>query len=235
MHPLSPSNEEPTFACSEAWRTWWSDAEIRYRVLDRVERLVILVLFGSFFQALVVSIGTSIRFGQSIAISDFMILITETMMVVMVLFRRKAKNLSLHPTDWALAFSATCLSLLARPFPGAAHSWSQFAVLLTIVGVSIQLISKITLGRRFGVVAANRGLCVSGPYRLVRHPIYMGYVLLHVGFVILNPHLWNFCVFAALYAIQIPRLLAEERLLVQDPAYKAYMQKVRSRLIPGVF
>ena len=235
MQSSDPINNEPTFACSEVWGTWWSDAVIRSRVLDRFERLVILVLFGSFFQALVVSIGTAIRFGQTVAISDFMILITETMMVVMVMFRRQAKNLSLNPTDWALAFSATCLSLLARPFPGPSHSITQFAVILTIVGVSIQLISKITLGRRFGVVAANRGLCMSGPYRLVRHPIYMGYVLLHAGFLVLNPHIWNLCVFVTLYAIQIPRILAEERLLSQDPEYQLYMKKVRSRLLPGLF
>ena len=235
MQTLNPTTEEPSFACSESWRTWWSDASIRSRVLDRFERLVILCLFGFFSQAFAVAIGTAIRFGQSIAISDLMLLVTETVMVVLVLFRRKAKNLSLSPTDWALAFSATCLSLLARPFAGGPHAWSEFAVLLTIIGVSIQLISKITLGRRFGVVAANRGICMSGPYRFVRHPIYMGYIFLHAGFVILNPHIWNFGVFALLYSVQIPRLLAEERLLVQDSEYKAYTQKVHFRLIPGLF
>ena len=208
---------------------------IRSRVLDTFERGAILLLFGSFLQALVVSIGTSIRFGQSVVIGDVMLLITETMMVLLVLFRRGAKNLSVRPGDWALAFSATCLSLLARPFPGQTHLWDKVAIVLTIIGLLTQLISKFTLGRRFGVVAANRGLCMSGPYRIVRHPIYMGYVLLHAGFFLLNPTVWNLCVFATLYAIQIPRILAEERLLGQDPEYQEYMQKVRSRLVPGVF
>ncbi len=164
-----------------------------------------------------------------------MLLITETMMVVLVLFRRNAKNLSLRPGDWALAFSATCLSLLARPFPCPAHSWDLVAIVLTMLGLSTQLIAKFTLGRRFGVVAANRGLCLSGPYRFVRHPIYMGYVMLHTGFFLLNPTIWNVCVFATLYTLKIPRILAEERLLSQDPEYRQYMQKVRSRLIPGIF
>ena len=235
MRTLNPSNCEPTFACSDAWRTWWTDPVIRSGVLDTFERAAILLLFGSFLQALVVSIGTAIRFGQSVVIGDVMLLITETMMVFMVLFRRGAKSLSLRPGDWALAFSATCLSLLARPFPGQAHAWDRVAILLTIIGLTTQLISKLTLGRRFGVVAANRGLCTSGPYRLVRHPIYMGYVLLHTGFFLLNPTLWNLCIFATLYTIKIPRILAEERLLGQDPEYQQYMKKVRSRLIPGVF
>lgn len=230
-----PSTNEPSFACSDAWRTWWTDPVIRSRVLDTLERAAILLLFSSFLQALLVSIGNAIHFGQSVVIGDVMLLITETMMVFMVLFRRGAKNLSLRPGDWALAFSATCLSLLARPFPGQTHAWDKVAIILTIIGLSTQLISKLTLGRRFGVVAANRGLCMSGPYRLVRHPIYMGYVLLHTGYFLLNPTLWNLCVFAILYTIKIPRIYAEERLLGQDPEYQQYMQKVRSRLIPGLF
>lgn len=235
MQTFSPSSIEPTFACSDAWRTWWTDPVIRSGVLDTFERAAILLLFSSFLQALVVSIGTAIRFGQSVVIGDVMLLITETMMVFMVLFRRGAKSLSLRPGDWALAFSATCLSLLARPFPGQTHAWDRIAILLTIIGLTTQLVSKLTLGRRFGVVAANRGLCTSGPYRLVRHPIYMGYVLLHTGFFLLNPTLWNLCIFATLYTLKIPRILAEERLLGQDPEYQQYMRKVRSRLIPGVF
>jgi protein-S-isoprenylcysteine O-methyltransferase Ste14 len=63
----------------------------------------------------------------------------------------------------------------------------------------------------------------------------MGYVMLHLGFFLLNPSVWNFSVFAVLYAIKIPRILAEERLLSQDQDYRNYMTKVRSRLIPGVF
>jgi protein-S-isoprenylcysteine O-methyltransferase Ste14 len=235
MQNTIPSDDDPAFACSDAWKSWWADPSIRSRVLDTFERGAILLLFGSFLQALLLSIGNSIRLGQSIVIGDLMLLITETMMVVLVLLRRNAKHLSLRPGDWALAFSATCLSLLARPFPGNTHSWDLLAIILTMAGLCTQLISKFTLGRRFGVVAANRGLCMSGPYRLVRHPIYMGYVMLHSGFFLLNPTLWNLCVFATLYTLKIPRILAEERLLGQDPEYRQYMQKVRSRLIPGVF
>jgi len=235
LNETQPALNEPVFASSEAWRSWWTDPAIRFRVLDMTERVAILLLFASFLQALLGSIAASVHGGQRVVIGDAMILITETMMFVMVMFRRGARNLSLRPADWGLAFSATCLSLLARPFPTQPHVWDGAAVFLTVTGLSIQLISKMTLGRSFGVVAANRGLCLSGPYRVVRHPIYFGYVLLHTGFFLLNPSLWNLCVFVALYAIKVPRILAEERLLSQDPQYQLYMQKVRSRLIPGLF
>lgn len=235
MQSFNQSSNEPQFACSEVWKNWWSDAAIRSRILDGFERVAILVLFIGFLQALIGSIAVSVASGNSVVIGDVMLLITETMMVFLVLFRRPAKDLSLRVTDWGLAFSATCLSLLARPIVGEPHIWDNIAVLMTISGLCTQLISKITLGRRFGIVAANRGICSAGPYRLVRHPIYMGYVLLHSGFFLLNPSLWNLAVFATLYAVKIPRILAEERLLSRDPEYKAYMSKVRYRLLPLVF
>lgn len=235
IQPLPRSDSEPRFACSNAWSSWWTEPTLRAGILDAAERVAIVILFTSFLNALITSMIASFHTGQAVVIGDIMLLITETMMVILVLFRRGAKNLSLRPMDWGLAFSATCMSLLARPSAGQPHAWDGIAVLLTIVGLSTQLYSKLTLGRRFGLVAANRGICISGPYRLVRHPIYMGYILLHAGFFLLNPTAWNLGVFAILYTIKIPRILAEERLLGQDPDYQNYMQKVRSRLIPGLF
>jgi protein-S-isoprenylcysteine O-methyltransferase Ste14 len=91
------------------------------------------------------------------------------------------------------------------------------------------------LGRSFGLLPANRGLILRGPYRLVRHPMYFGYLLVHVGFLLLNPSLWNLMVYVAAYACQVPRLLVEERLLARDKSYAEYQQQVRYRLIPGVF
>ena len=226
---------EPSFACSQSWRTWWSEPLLRSRVLDTIEKIAILLLFSHFLIALLGSIASSLRMGQSVVIGDAMLLVTESIMVVLVLFRKRANQLSTRPLDWGLAFAATSLSLLARPHEGSPHAWDAMAAMLTVTGLSVQLYAKLTLGRRFGVVAANRGICVAGPYRFVRHPIYMGYVMLHVGFFLLNPTIWNFCIFAALYSIKIPRILVEERLLRLDADYSNYMSRVRYRLIPGLF
>ena len=51
----------------------------------------------------------------------------------------------------------------------------------------------------------------------------------------LNPTMWNFAVFSIFYSLKIPRILAEERLLGQDTNYRSYMDRVRFRLIPGLF
>jgi hypothetical protein len=157
------ADSEPTFACSPEWGLWWRDPRVRSRALDGVEKLIILGLFLSFLKALSLSMIESISVGRSVVIGDAMLLITESMMVILVLCRRPAKDLSLRPGDWALALAATCLSLLARPCPHVPHWWDAPAVVLTVLGLSTQLFSKLTLGRRFGLVAANRGICSSGP------------------------------------------------------------------------
>ena len=49
--------------------------------------------------------------------------------------------------------------------------------MVSAIGLAVVIVGKMTLGRSFGVVPANRGVVVGGPYRLVRHPIYTGYLI----------------------------------------------------------
>ena len=49
------------------------------------------------------------------------------------------------------------------------------------IGLVLVVVGKMALGRSFGIVPANRGVVVRGPYTLVRHPIYTGYLITHVG------------------------------------------------------
>ena len=106
---------------------------------------------------------------------------------------------------------------------------------MLLMGLVLQLWAKLTLRRSFGIVPANRGVKASGPYRLVRHPMYLGYVTVHIGFLLLSPNLWNLVVYGLSFAIQIVRIRAEERLLGLDPAYAAFQAHTRFRLLPGVF
>jgi protein-S-isoprenylcysteine O-methyltransferase Ste14 len=99
----------------------------------------------------------------------------------------------------------------------------------------IQVHAKLSLGRSFGCVAANRGLKFGGPYQFVRHPMYFGYLMTHLGFLLVNPTAWNVSTYVLCYSMQIPRLLCEERLLSKDQDYQRYARLVHFRLIPGIF
>ncbi len=87
-----------------------------------------------------------------------------------------------------------------------------------------------------GLLPAQRGVVIGGPYRLVRHPIYLGYLIGHIGFLLTNFSSRNLVVLLLLYAAQVVRILREESVLsASSPAYQNYQQKVRWRLVPGVF
>ena len=104
-----------------------------------------------------------------------------------------------------------------------------------LLGVLFSIWGKLILRRGFGLAAANRGVVRTGAYGLVRHPIYAGYIVIYIGFFVLNPTPWNAAVYLSVATLLVLRILAEERVLARDPAYAAFMAKVRYRVAPGLF
>jgi protein-S-isoprenylcysteine O-methyltransferase Ste14 len=194
--------------------------------LDWFERLAIAALFS----AVVWSMWSS---GRRDAFF-WLYCVSEGLVVLFVLIRRPAATLSMRLRDWLLAITATALPMLVKP-DGVPFVHVDVASAFVILGIAIQLSAKLVLRRSFGVVAANRGVKRSGPYMLVRHPMYLGYMITHIGMLLLSPLWWNAGLYAAAWIAQVARLMAEERLLLQDEAYKAYAGQVRYRLLPGLF
>jgi protein-S-isoprenylcysteine O-methyltransferase Ste14 len=97
------------------------------------------------------------------------------------------------------------------------------------------VMGKMALGRSFGVVPANRGVVVRGPYNVVRHPIYAGYLVTHAAFLLAHPAPWNVAIVLCADTALIVRALMEERVLSTDAAYQQYCQRVGWHLVPGVF
>jgi protein-S-isoprenylcysteine O-methyltransferase Ste14 len=76
---------------------------------------------------------------------------------------------------------------------------------------------------------------VSGPYSPVRHPIYTGYLVTHLAFLIANPTPLNAIIIGLSDGALIIRALIEEQVLVRDVEYQAYCRRVNWHLVPGVF
>jgi protein-S-isoprenylcysteine O-methyltransferase Ste14 len=94
------------------------------------------------------------------------------------------------------------------------------------------LVSVIALGRCFGVLPEARGLVTSGPYRFVRHPIYVGEIGACAGLAVAAPTLGNAAVMGALVVAQTVRMRLEERALTQAfPEYAEYAAGT-PRLVP---
>ena len=105
---------------------------------------------------------------------------------------------------------------------------------VVIVGTLFTIWSLATLGRCFGIFPEVRGLVMRGPYRLVRHPVYLGEVISAAGLLLAKPHPLIVLIFAAFVALQYSRTIYEERALraAFPGEYPAFAQRV-PRLIPG--
>ena len=101
-------------------------------------------------------------------------------------------------------------------------------------GMTWALYSLTYLGNRFSIVPEARGLVTSGPYRLIRHPIYLGEITAGFGLVLPTLFSLHAVVFAFFLAAQLIRTYFEERVLrATYPQYEAYARHSR-RLVPFI-
>lgn len=195
------------------------------RFADRAEQVAIVVLWAF--------LAWRVEFSDNPW--AWLLLASESAIAFFTLIRRPTDRLSIRLGDWLLAMTATCAGLLIVPGAVVSETLVPLGVLLFIVGNLFQLWAKLILRRSFGVAPANRGVKVSGPYRYVRHPMYVGYGIVHMSVLLLMFMPVNVIIYAIGWWAQVLRILAEERVLSQDPAYAEYVKQVKWRLIPGVF
>ncbi len=159
----------------------------------------------------------------------------ELIGVILFIARRPPEWASYAPGDWLGATIGTFGPLLARP--SHVHLGGVVWVYegVQLVGALCACACLLALGRSFGLVPANRGLCVNGPYRLVRHPLYASYMLVWIAYLVENPTTRNVVVFSVAAACQVIRMRREEVCLKRDPAYAAYTERVRYRVLPLVY
>lgn len=215
----------------------WTEQR-RARLLDLIELSTVLLLYVLLLHRHLVSLFES---SSSIdAAITSLLLIAEGAVVVFLITRRRATQLSMRLDDWLLALAATSAPLLVYPRDPAYYVATPLVpevvcFSLLAAGVWLSVWAKFTLGRSMGCVPANRGVVSMGPYAWMRHPMYAGYLLAHIAYLLVNPAAWTLLMYTTCWGLQIPRLCAEERLLSQDEEYQLYRSKVRYRLIPGLW
>lgn len=159
-------------------------------------------------------------------------LIGELTAVALLLLQRRG-DWAIEPFPIAVAFLGSCLALLVAP-QGIRLVPDSVSLALIVGGATVSLAAKLFLGRSFGIVPANRGVKETGVYRLIRHPMYAGYMLNHLGFLLVFFSGFNAAIYAAAWTALWLRAVEEEKFLGRDPTYRAYAEKVRYRLIPGI-
>lgn len=117
----------------------------------------------------------------------------------------------------------------------AAADWPLVAIVVHDAFALVAIVSLLALGRSFAILPARRGVVARGPYRLVRHPIYLAELGMLVTACATRGWLEGAIAFVVIALLVMPRVLSEERLLEGDAAYARYRAQVRYRLLPGLF
>ena len=202
------------------------DAE---RVGDILSRAVIIVLFS--FMA--------VRFGadflQTGRLTNLLLLISEMLVVALTVLRRAAATVDRSMRARLLTTMSLLGPPLVKPMQMIPLLPASMTVTASVIGLAIVIAGKMTLGRSFGLMPANRGIVSSGIYRVVRHPIYLGYLITHVAFLVANPTAWNLAILLVGDTALLLRAVCEEQTLARDAQYRQYQQLVRWRVCPGLF
>jgi protein-S-isoprenylcysteine O-methyltransferase Ste14 len=160
--------------------------------------------------------------------------------VVVVLFAVRRRGIQGQRATWReglVALFGTFLLNLVAYIP--ADEVASTGILLAssavvVVGTLFTIWSLATLGRCFGLLPEVRGLVLEGPYRFVRHPVYLGEAISALGILIAKPSLAIAALLVAFLVLQYWRTVFEERALsaAYPSEYPAYRARV-PRLVPG--
>ena len=156
---------------------------------------------------------------------------------VLFLLRRPARVSSKQLKEWLAAIVGTFAGFAytqknAYPLLPATAYGTAFALMGAALVLSI--LAVLSLGRSFGIVPANRGIKTRGPYAVVRHPIYACYLLYDMLFLSLRFSWLNLLVFGTFCLSTYLRSRYEEKILLQDAAYRQYVQETPYMFFPKI-
>jgi protein-S-isoprenylcysteine O-methyltransferase Ste14 len=144
-----------------------------------------------------------------------------------------------------LGASLGFVSLLVVPALDFRHGWSSVPLMGVVIGNVLFVVGFGFIGRVYREntytsatieVTAGQRVIDTGPYAVVRHPMYASALLYLIGTPLALGSYWGFLGLGFMLPFLVWRLLDEETLLVRElPGYAAYQVRVRYRLIPGVW
>ena len=106
---------------------------------------------------------------------------------------------------------------------------------LILVGDGLAVFTLVQLRRSFSIMPEARELVTAGPYRLVRHPLYLAEAIATIGSVMQVLSVWTILLLVVQILFQFRRISNEEAILTKAfPNYAEY-QKRTARVIPGIY
>lgn len=162
--------------------------------------------------------------------------------------RVRAGPVAEHERGQKIIQSLASLAFIAMlVVPGIDHraSWSTVPAWVVIAGDALVALGFLivffvfrenTFASATIEVEAGQRAISTGPYALVRHPMYAGALLLLAGVPLALGSWWGLLAIAPMKLLIVMRLVAEERFLAENlPGYADYRSRVRYRLAPFVW
>lgn len=126
-----------------------------------------------------------------------------------------------HPMISMIAWTCALLPL--------AFNLKDANTLYSLPGLLLALWALLALRFSFSIAPEDRGVITRGPYRLIRHPMYLGEILSLLGLCLTTSNTWNWLVWLIFLQLIALRITAEEHVL---SGYEPYKKSVHWRLIP---
>jgi protein-S-isoprenylcysteine O-methyltransferase Ste14 len=145
----------------------------------------------------------------------------------------------------ALLLIVSCNALVVVSALDHRFGWSQLPPIVSVVGdllfglgvfILLLVFRANTYGGASVEVVEGQTVISTGPYAIVRHPMYVAAVVMAAGVPLALGSWWGLLAVVAVIAVLVGRILDEEALLCSDLAgYAEYTQQVRYRLVPFVW
>ena len=145
---------------------------------DFLARALVGVLFALMSFNL---LGNFLRTGH---VTGLLLLASEFLVLVFTVLRRPAQHVDRSMAGRLMTTVSIVGPQLLRAGSIPSLAPDVLTAVVSAIGLCVVISGKLALGRSFGLVPANRGVVVQGPYTVVRHPIYLGYLVTHAAFLV---------------------------------------------------
>src|ERR1700722_18522498 len=109
--------------------------------------------------------------------ADVVWLTGAAVMAVMSFARFAPRSATVNLRTIASSGAMLILPCFMRPIDRSTGALATVGHICELCGVVLTQVSRVYMGRSFGILPANRGIVSKGPFRWVRHPIYFGWLV----------------------------------------------------------
>lgn len=183
------------------------------------------------------TVYNSFRFGAPLSIVYLLAGVSLLSVVPFFVIRRPAGrtgDAAAHIVAFASFLSPTLL-LVSVNLSEDIFTFPGVGLAIYAAGLVLYFASLFHLGRNFGILPAVRGVSSRGPYAFIRHPMYLGELLEATAICVIWVSYLNLIMLGVISTLLAARILLEEKTLLKEQEYHAYMKRTPYRLIPKIW